>query len=255
MQHIKTTVNFFTDIITGPDKASCEIGQKNYTLLHALLIYAAYTAVNSVFLAVKPLDFPAAAGPVSAENFGFSSWLFGEAFWGSILLAAWSFFLVLFCSIMRGGRLAVRMILTSVFTLPAAALIALYRNSIPQTFHAVFWIMFIAVSAFVSYRRKNDWQTILLILLAGNAVAALFIPVKILAVSLRTENIYMAAELISSLWMIAVTALLLRRLTKISAARAVISIFFSSIMDMALLVSLYKLNLVPHEIMKMFLTV
>lgn len=220
----------------------------------ALKIYIAFTFFYLFFFWIKPPGFPDPNAAPARQGLLF--WL-QVMLWQPPLEAAWIVFLVALVQWFKTGRLPLKITAAVFWTAIPFILTSLEaggglaRSLLAPA--ALLWI-----SPFYLLLRglpRAEWLAPAGFMLGLNAISLALLPPMIMMTVLRSASGFTMTQAAGGLWMLAAAALGLRRLSRQKLARVFMSVLLSMFLQIALALSLQRMNLIPKDIFKALLYV
>lgn len=216
-----------------------------------LAIYFIYIVFNSLFLNYKPLDFPTEMEMFKiTTNPGFLFYLGIQAFWGTILLAISTAFVVLL----------IRLFYRTNFPIGAVScllplLASLY---ILKTFDGIFakyalLAIFTGMAILAAIKMKNNFIFLLKAIFAINLIFLMFMPPDSLAVFLKSENLFLAAQIAAAVWTILLFVKAAKTIEDISILKIIAIYGFAMITTAGMFYILFRTNLISDKVFKALL--
>lgn len=215
MKTIKDAAAFAKGILLSPETQLLKLAGGTIAPIVPLSIYIACALANAFFLSVRPPDFPVEFARLGLQEKSAAFYFLTELCWGTVFIAASCALLMHLAKFFSAGKTFLRVLCSSGVILTCAA--ATFRAR-----HAPAAMLSLAVCAtiflvVVIRREKQAYRDFFLTALALSLVGAVVLPVEFAAVYLRSENLFIAAELAAGLW----TLLLLVKATVIFTGASV----------------------------------
>lgn len=218
-----------------------------------LAVYFVYCAVYSLFLYLKPADFPSDLAEISRE---FSAWPYYRLL--AARAAADLAFTACLCAFfsgtarfLAGGRLALKFLSGCALCAAGAAAAFAFKDSAAASFAL---LAAAAAAAFLSVRKDPAGTAAFFrfSLLASCAHLAC-LPLSFLAAGLRSEPLFLAAEFAGAVWLLVLTVKAAGALFGGAAARSVLALLFSSAASAAVFYLLKNLGAIPGGMFRFML--
>jgi len=243
-------LSFSKGILTDPEPQFRKLFNGDLKPGTSIIIYIFYIFANAFFLTAKPTDFPAEFAQFGLEAKSWAFYFFVEIGLGTAITAAVSALMLHFLRIFRAGKLFIKIPAWTLGMLACAGT-AYYAKTAPfSLLLSIGAFFFIAV---IIRREQMVYWRFFQAALALNLITVVVLPLEFAAVYLRSENLFLAAEMIAGLWILVLFTKLAKIFTGTSVPKAVISLGAGSLAGLLLLYLLYGAGVIPKEIYKALL--
>ncbi len=243
------------DLVAAPDRAFERLERPGAALAESALLYLAFTIAFSLFYAWKPPDFPQAARAAFEAGGmpqGFWFWL-GTGVLGAFMTALWVAMLGTILQFAPRAWQPLALALQLAWTTGTVVAVVLYKQTqVSQLALALMWAALLAPLAWVAKTRTIPWARLLSLMLALNVFAILSCAPMVVAVILRSENLYILSQAGVLLWMLLVGTRGIRRFTGFATPRVFLSLGFSMVGSVMALFTLYFMGLVSERMLKVY---
>jgi len=221
MQLLKEILSLSKGLLADPEPQMRKIFDGKTSAAAPAAIYLVYIAAYSLFLSVKPPDFPAEFDQLGLGTKSAAFYFFTHICGGTALEAATAALLLYFLRTFREGVIFFKALGWTLGMLACAWAVS-YANS------ALFSLILSAAAVFfiivIIRRERTVYWTFFQTALAVNLAAAVLLPLDFVSVRMRSENLYIIAEIASGLWMLVLFTKAARIFTGTSVPKAVIAL-------------------------------
>jgi hypothetical protein len=242
---LKDIFSFSKNVILEPERQFRKIlnGEIKITTLAA--VYLVSISMNAFFMSIKPPGFPAEFAQLNLGEKSCVFYFLVAASWGTLFTAVSAALTLHFLRTFYGGRIFLKILLSASGIAACGAL----------AFHAGTTSVFVSAAAgallFILHivrREQRTYWRFFQAALALTLVSAVVLPLEFAAVYLRSENLFILAEIAAAGWMLVLFAKLAEVFAEASVPKAALSLFFGSLAALLCISLLYGAGIISKEI-------
>ncbi|MDD2772955.1 MAG: hypothetical protein PHP45_04585 [Elusimicrobiales bacterium] len=255
MEFVKSALSLLAKLVAAPDAAFAEMdSDKNAGLGRSFFLYGVYLLVSLAFYALKPADFP--PQPLyraMTAHFAIRSWLVAEFGLGSAFLACWVFLLSIMGPLAARMRISLFCLACAAIALLPAGVLALFKACGAGGFLLAATVFFLFAGLwFMVHTRGFPYRKLLSLLVATSSLDMMCSLAQIPAVLMRLEAVYSGLEVAAGLWILVLTVRGVQRFCEIGTEKAAVSVFFSLLAGVIIIVALSSAGIIPPGAMELF---
>ncbi|MFA5161225.1 MAG: hypothetical protein WC421_03180 [Elusimicrobiales bacterium] len=250
----RESLALFRDAVLSPAAAFTRMEADGGAQLRgSAALYAAYLLVSLVFYWLKPADFPAPVSGMPSAQFSLHGWLAGEVAGGTLFVCGWVFLLSVLAPLALRLRAAFFLPACAVLALaPAVLMAALRAADAPAALFPLAAAAFYAAAWFAARRADFPYRKMLSLLLLTSSLEIISLAAQTPAVILRQETLYLSAQIIWALWILALTVKAVSRFCGIPIARAAAAVFSALVASFTAILALANGGLISKSTLAMF---